>query len=78
MFAASEDIPDSEICEGLGVLVYKEDRRKAGNDLRKVRDAATKPIDPKLGVPKHFIGQLWGKRRMAMRQERHSSKICTP
>ena len=55
MFAATTDILDSVICKGLGVLVSKEDRRKVGNDLRKVREATTKPIDPKLGVSKHFI-----------------------
>ena len=60
LFAATSDVPDSEICDGIGVLVRKEDRRKAGNDLRKIRDAATKPIDPKFGVSKHFITSASG------------------
>ena len=38
----------------------KEDRRKPSNNLRKVREAATKPIDPELGVSKHFISSALG------------------
>ena len=60
LFSSPTDILDSEIKTSAGVLVSKNDRRKAGNGLCKVRDAATKRIDPKFGVTRHFVSSASG------------------
>ncbi len=54
LFWSTANIPDSKIKLSDGVLVSKNDRGTA-NNLWKIRDAATRATDLKLGVSKHFI-----------------------
>ena len=57
--SSTANIPDSKIKLFAGVLVSKHDCG-TWNDLRKIRDATTRTIDPKFRVSKHFISKASG------------------
>ena len=60
-FAAPVDAPDSEIAREVGVIVAKDKRgTPRSRDFKYNREACTAPLDPKLGVAKHFVSSMDG------------------
>ena len=62
LFSAAQDTPDWEIERETGVILPRDERgRKGTNNYKNNQAAATKSIELKFGVAKHYVSSLDGK-----------------